>query len=138
LNVFDIHIPPLRERRDDILLLASGFLREFARATSELTPGAIEALCRHDWPGNVRELRNVLERALILCDGRFIDVEHLCLRARRDVPPSSVTDLGTLEKHAIEKAMRDAGGNKMRAAKQLGISRMMLYGRLRKFGLENA
>jgi transcriptional regulator with PAS, ATPase and Fis domain len=137
LNVFDICIPPLRERPDDILPLAAGFLREFAGVTVELTPEAMEALRGHEWPGNVRELRNVLERAVIVCDGRFIDAEHLCLRARKAVLPSSSTDLGTLEKRAIGQAMRDADGNKVRAAKQLGISRMQLYGRLRKLGLEN-
>src|SRR5262245_17439802 len=77
LNVFDIRIPPLRERRDDILPLAAGFLREFCGAAAELTPRAAEELRRHDWPGNVRELRNVLERASIVCGGSFIDVEHL-------------------------------------------------------------
>ena len=138
LNVFDIRIPPLRERPDDILPLAAGFLREFAGATTELTRAAIEALRRHDWPGNVRELRNVLERALIVCDGGVIEAEHLSLRARKDVPLASSTDLGTLEKTAVERAMREAGGNKVRAAKQLGISRMQLYTRLRKFGFENA
>jgi transcriptional regulator with PAS, ATPase and Fis domain len=137
LNVFDIHLPPLRERCDDILPLAAGFLREFAGACAELTPEAMEALCRHDWPGNVRELRNALERALILCDGAIVDVAHLGLRARKDVPLSSITDLGVLEKKAIERAMRDADGNKAKAAKQLGISRMQLYGRLQKFGFEN-
>jgi DNA-binding NtrC family response regulator len=137
LNVFDIRIPPLRERRDDILPLAADFLREFAGATAELTREAIEALRRYDWPGNVRELRNVLERALILCDGPLIEAEHLGLRARPNVPPSNITDLDTLEKHAIERAMRETDGNKVRAAKQLGISRMQLYGRLRRFGLEN-
>jgi transcriptional regulator with PAS, ATPase and Fis domain len=137
LNVFEIRIPPLRERRDDILPLAAGFLRELAGAAAELSPEAMEALCRHEWPGNVRELRNVLERALIVCDGSFIDAQHLRLRARPDASPLSTSDLGTLEKHAIEQAMRDAGGNKVRAAKQLGISRMQLYGRLRRFGLEN-
>jgi transcriptional regulator with PAS, ATPase and Fis domain len=138
LNVFDIRLPPLRERRDDILLLAARFLRELGGGTAELTPEAMEALFRHDWPGNVRELRNVLERALILCDGPLINAEHLRLRPRKDIAPSSITDLGSLEKHAIEQALRDAGGNKVRAARQLGISRMQLYGRLRKFGLENA
>src|SRR5262245_48828737 len=137
LNVFDIRIPPLRERRDDILVLAASFLHEFAGARVELTKQAMEALRLHEWPGNVRELRNVLERALIMCDGPFIDAEHLCLRARKDVSLSSTTDLGTLEKKAIERAMRDADGNKVRAAKQLGISRMQLYTRLRKFGFEN-
>jgi transcriptional regulator with PAS, ATPase and Fis domain len=137
LNVFDIRLPPLRERRDDILLLAAGFLRELGGDRTELTPLAMDALCRHDWPGNVRELRNVLERALIICDGPAIDAEHLCLRTRKDVPLSTITDLGVLEKRAIERAMRDADGNKVRAAKQLGISRMQLYGRLQRFGLEN-
>jgi transcriptional regulator with PAS, ATPase and Fis domain len=137
LNVFDIRIPPLRERRDDIPVLAASFLHEFADATVELTPQAMQALRLHEWPGNVRELRNVIERALITCDGPFIDAEHLCLRARTDVPLSSIKDLETLEKRAVERAMRDADGNKVRAAKQLGISRMQLYTRLRKFGFEN-
>jgi transcriptional regulator with PAS, ATPase and Fis domain len=139
LNVVDIRIPPLRERRDDILPLAAGFLRELAGATAELTPQAMEALRRHDWPGNVRELRNVLERALIMCDGGFIDAEHLSLRTpqtTKDASLSSATHLETLEKHAIERAMRETDGNKVRAAKQLGISRMQLYTRLRKFKFE--
>jgi transcriptional regulator with PAS, ATPase and Fis domain len=136
LNVFDIRIPPLRERRDDILPLAAAFLREFTGAAVELTREAVEALRRHDWPGNVRELRNVLERALIMCDGLRVEAEHLALRARKDVTLTNITDLDTLEKHAIERALRDTDGNKVRAARQLGISRMQLYGRLRKFGFE--
>ncbi len=132
LNVFDIHIPPLRERRDDILPLAAGFLREFG-AETELTPQAKEALHCHDWPGNARELRNVLERAVIMCDRPFIDAGHLRLRVRQDAALPSTTNLDTLEKRAIERAMRDAAGNKAKAAKQLGISRMQLYTRLRKF-----
>ena len=111
--------------------LAADFLREFAGTTADLTREAIEAFRRQEWPGNVRELRNVLERALIMCDGPFVDAAHLCLRARKDVLLSSITDLETLEKHAIERAMRDTDGNKVRAAKQLGISRMQLYTRLR-------
>ena len=138
LNVFDIRIPPLRERPDDLLPLASGFLREFCGPAAELTPGATEALRRHDWPGNVRELRNVLERAAIVSDGGHIDAEHLSLRAGPDAPPLPSTDLDVLERQAIEQAMRETGGNKMRAARQLGISRMQLYGRPRKFGLDSA
>jgi transcriptional regulator with PAS, ATPase and Fis domain len=137
LNVFDIRIPPLRERRDDILPLAAGFLRELAGAQTELTSEAMEALRRHEWPGNVRELRNVLERALIMCDGPVIDAEHLALRATTAVPLSSISDLRILEQNAVERAMRDSNGNKVMAAKQLGITRTMLYGRLRKFGFEN-
>jgi len=137
LNVFDIWIPPLRERPDDIQPLAAGLLRELTCASAELTPAAMEALRRYDWPGNVRELRNVLERALILRDGPFIDAAHLCLPVTTDVPLSSVKDLETLEKRAVERAMRETAGNKSKAAKQLGITRMQLYGRLRKFGFES-
>ena len=137
LNVFDIRIPPLRERRDDIPLLAASFLRQLSNDTMELTLAAMATLCRHDWPGNVRELRNVLERATIVCDGPFIDAEHLSLSIRHDAPPLSSTDLGVLERQAIEQAMREADGNKVRAAKQLGITRTQLYGRLRKYGLES-
>ena len=139
LNVFDIRIPPLRERRDDILPLAAGFLREFTGATAELTPEAMEALRRHDWPGNVRELRNVLERALIMCDGR--------VHRRRAPLPASEEGCCHCRASPIWRPSRNTrlnepcgmtDGNKVRAAKQLGISRMQLYTRLRKFGFENA
>jgi DNA-binding NtrC family response regulator len=137
LNVFDIHIPPLRERRDDILLLAATFLREFGGTTTELTPAAMETLYRYDWPGNVRELRNVLERAAIMREGPFIDGDHLSLRAREDVPPLISTNIGVLERQAIEQVIREVRGNRVKAAKLLGISRTRLYDRLRKYGLEN-
>ncbi len=136
VNVFDIRLPPLRERRNDILLMATTFLREFG-TTATLTPAAMELLRRHDWPGNVRELRNVLERAAIVCDGPFIDAEHLSLSTRADVPQLISTDLGVLERQAITQVMRETGGNKVRAAKQLGITRTQLYGRLRKYGFES-
>src|SRR5262245_4583708 len=100
VNVFDIRLPPLRERRNVIQLMAVSFLREFG-ATATLTPAAMAALCRHDWPGNVRELRNVLERAAIVCDGPVIDAEHLSLSTRADVPPLNSTDLAVLERQAI-------------------------------------
>ena len=141
INVFDIRIPPLRERDQDILPLANGFLEELARTNGcpsvQLTSGAEAALLAYRWPGNVRELRNVLERATILCDGPFIDVEHLSLVARED-PLVSSTDLAGLERQAITRVLRDAAGNKARAAKQLGISRTQLYSRLRKYGLQSA
>ena len=137
LNVFDILIPPLRERRDDILLLATTLLREFAGATAELTPAAMEELYRYDWPGNVRELRNVLERAAIMREGPLIDCDQLSLRAPEPVPPLIGTNIGLLERQAIEQVIRAVHGNKAKAAKQLGISRTQLYSRLRKYGLES-
>jgi transcriptional regulator with PAS, ATPase and Fis domain len=139
LNVFDIRLPPLRERRDDIPALAADFLREFGHAAKgrqvELSPEALEALLKYDWPGNVRELRNVLERATIVCEDAVIHREDLSLWP---VPPAIVdtTELEALERHAIERVMRDVGGNKAKASRQLGITRTQLYMRLRKYGIE--
>src|SRR5258705_438557 len=142
INVFDIYMPPLRERGRDILLLAHGVLEEFARANGcppvQLTSGAEDALLNYYWPGNVRELRNVLERAAIVCEGPFVDAEHLSLAVREDIPSLDSTDLGALERQAIAQALRGVGGNKARAARQLGISRTQLYSRLRKYGLNGA
>jgi transcriptional regulator with PAS, ATPase and Fis domain len=141
INVFDIRIPPLRERGQDILLLAQHFLQEFARANDwpfHLTPDAEASLLTYHWPGNVRELRNVLERASILCEGSSINREHLSLAVTEDLPWLASTDLGILERQAIEQAMREVAGNKARAAKKLGISRTQLYNRIRKYGLRGA
>ena len=138
LNVFDIYIPPLRERRADIPALVLGFLREFdhpAGRGRDITSEAMDALLHHDWPGNVRELRNVLERATILCEGEAIRPEDLALRSASPAQGDS-TELDVLERRTIERVMRDANGNKVEASRRLGISRMQLYGRLRKYGLE--
>ena len=143
LNVFDIRIPPLRERREDIVTLAQAFLEERARSSGgvrvELTPAATDILIRHEWPGNVRELHNALERATIVCEDGLIRAQDLSL-----APPPMIsvmvdnTELNIVERQAIERAMRNVSGNKARAARQLGISRTQLYSRLRKYGLESA
>jgi len=139
VNVFDIHVPPLRHRRDDIPALAARFLGEFAQPGGrrlELTPDALDALLKHEWPGNVRELRNVLERATIVCENGVIHTGDLFLRA---VPATvDTTDLNALERRIIESVMHRVDGNKARASRQLGISRTQLYVRLRKYGLEPA
>jgi len=138
LNVFDIRIPPLRERREDIVVLAQSFLREIARTTDrtrvELTAEATEALLRHEWPGNVRELFNALERATIVCEDGLIRAQDLSLASR--VPLMlDTTDLAAMERQTIERVIRDVNGNKARAARTLGISRTQLYSRLRKHRL---
>jgi transcriptional regulator with PAS, ATPase and Fis domain len=140
LNVVDIHLPPLRERREDIAALVVGFLREFAHTagrTVEITPEAMSALLRHDWPGNVRELRNVIERATILCEHEAIHPEDLALASASPAHVDS-TDLDAIERQTIERVMRETHGNKVNASRKLGISRMQLYGRLRKYGLASA
>jgi transcriptional regulator with PAS, ATPase and Fis domain len=141
VNVFDIRIPPLRDRRDDIPPLAATFLSEFGQASNgrpaELMPDAMDALLKHEWPGNVRELRNVLERATILCEGDAIRPEDLSLFPSSPQAADS-TNLDVIERQTIERVLREVDGNKLRASRKLGISRMQLYTRLRKHGLEHA
>jgi len=142
LNVFDIAIAPLRERRGDIVRLTDAFLAEIARSFGRppvgLTREARQALAEHDWPGNVRELRNALERAAILADGGLIDADHLGLRHQKcRLPTHSVTDLPTVELDTIVRVLRDTDGNKSLAARRLGLTRTQLYGRMRKYGLIN-
>ena len=142
LQVFDIQMPPLRERRADIPLLADAFLQEMNRSaghsTAGLTPDAVQVLLAHDWPGNVRELHNTLERAAILCDGGLITAEHLPRQDWRVVVPRRSHQLSDVERQAIEQALRETDGNKSKAARRLGITRTQLYCRLRKHGLEPA
>jgi len=143
VNVFDIRIPPLRDRGDDVMLLAESFLEDIARARGvgrfTLAPLAVGALRAHQWPGNARELRNVLERATVICSSATIEADDLSL----DPPPvpyrrGNPTDLNSVERSAIERVMRDMDGNISQAARTLGISRTQLYGRLRKYGFRHA
>jgi transcriptional regulator with PAS, ATPase and Fis domain len=141
LQVFDIRIAPLRERRDDILPLSDSFLQEIARSFGRppagLTRDAREALVRYDWPGNTRELRNALERAAILCEGGLITAQHLALQPSISLPrASNTTDLSTVERETIAQVLRDCHWNKSKAAQRLGLSRTQLYVRLRKYELE--
>jgi transcriptional regulator with PAS, ATPase and Fis domain len=138
LQVFDILLPPLRDRLTDVPLLAEQFLAECARTMNRRIPllrdDALDALLAHDWPGNVRELRNVLERAAILSDGD-IEGRHLALRPKmRALSPSS--DLSAVERGTIERVLHETGWNKSRAARRLGLTRTQLYGRLKRYGLE--
>jgi transcriptional regulator with PAS, ATPase and Fis domain len=157
LQVFEIRLPPLRERPEDILPLSDAFLadlsRGFARPPAGVSREARERLMEYSWPGNVRELRNILERAAILCDGGLISAEHLALPAPRvegaalravdggfadarsaaAVPSGS--DLMNAERAIVEKAMKDARYNKSKAARALGLTRTQLYVRLKRHGL---
>jgi transcriptional regulator with GAF, ATPase, and Fis domain len=139
LQVFDISLPPLRERPSDIPLLVEAFLRDLGqtlgRGTLRLTAPAADRLLAHPWPGNVRELHNALERAAILADGESIGPQHLSL----DVPVAPVdpgVDLGAAARQTIERVLQETDWNKAKAARRLGITRTQLYGRLRKYGLE--
>jgi transcriptional regulator with PAS, ATPase and Fis domain len=140
LRVVDIRLPALRDRRDDIPPLTEALLDDISARLGitrpRLTPAALQALFHHRWPGNVRELRNVLERAAILTDDRTIDVRDLSFDDDETWDDTgSSTHLGTIERGLIEKVLRECGGNKSLAAKRLGLSRMQLYVRLRRYDL---
>jgi DNA-binding NtrC family response regulator len=143
LNTVELRLPPLRERREDLPLLASHFLTtQAARYRKDLqgfTPDALEALLQHPWPGNVRELEHVVERATLLAAGPRIAVEDLSLH-----PPSGKglalegMTLDEAEKRLVERAIQRAGGNVSLAAGRLGLSRAALYRRLAAYGRKGA
>lgn len=142
LTPFTLELPPLRERPDDIPLLAHHFVRELAEAydrpVRNLGPTALQALQAHDWPGNVRELRNVLEGAVIVCSGETLEVGHLPARPawsdrESDEGPSTLEEL---ERRAIEEALRRHDGNRTAAARSLGITRNQIRYKIDKHGLE--
>jgi len=147
LNVLEIRIPPLRERAEDIPLLADHLLAKLCRKNNRpvrsVSRDFLDALSRHEWRGNVRELENVLERSLILCRGDVLDVrdlpEHLLSPARTTATPSSTAPaenpLEAAERHALEETLRRYAGHRERTAQALGISRRTLQYRLKKYGL---
>jgi transcriptional regulator with GAF, ATPase, and Fis domain len=162
LHVFAIHLPPLRERQEDILPLLEHFVQELGpvvlgRPAAGISREARAYLLAYAWPGNVRELRNAVERALILCEGGLINPEHLPWYAEsaRSAPPPALAaalappvpqsgvadfpaqgvDLEAMERMFIERALQQAGQNRSKAAKLLGLSRSKLYTRMERFGL---
>jgi DNA-binding NtrC family response regulator len=153
LNVVPISMPPLRERADDIALLAEHFIRRFCgelgRPASRLHPEALQAMKDYAWPGNVRELKNVIERVVLLEADEEIRLEHLPPELTRRAaagegatpatpfPPGVVRPLAEVEMLAIEHALGVCGGNKTRAAQMLGISRQTLRTKLKEFAMED-
>jgi transcriptional regulator with PAS, ATPase and Fis domain len=154
LQVMVIDLPPLRERMQDLEIFISAFIDEFNQTMGKNITGvsqeALEPMMRYHWPGNIRELRNVIERGLVLCDGREIQLGHLPAElsdraiapggpaSPGDLPPQGV-DLeemvSQLERRLIEEALAKTGGNQTEAAEMLSISRDQLRYRLEKYGL---
>ena len=147
LNVIPFHVPPLRDRKEDIPLLADHFLREFTgaygRKPKELTPTAYEVLQEHHWPGNVRELRNLIERIVILNPQVRIDARHIPLNiVRRTVIDRPLDRFGSLqevresaEREYILKKLEETGGNVSRTAELLGLERSNLYRKMKTLGI---
>ena len=140
INTFELHMPPLRERGHDIILLAEYFAGKVAERyhidNNTISDSAKSKLLSHDWPGNVRELQHVMERAMILASERIITADDI--EFPRSVKPkdsSETLNLESIEKKAIMKAIGQANGNLSTAASLLGISRYALYRKIEKYGL---
>ena len=147
LNVVTLHVPPLRDRREDIPLLAEHFVRKYAaknrREVAGITPQCMDLLRHYPWPGNVRELENAMERGVILMRGDYLDETSLPLTVQRwgenggtgtraEVPSS----LAEAEKQVIAKTLGETGGNKSETARRLNITRKTLLSKMHKYGLQ--
>jgi two-component system, NtrC family, response regulator HydG len=149
LNVVMLNLPPLRDRREDIPLLAHHFLQTFAaknqKQVAGFTPQAMQFLTGHRWPGNVRELMNTIERGVVLCRGDNLDrddfkIDEVDSRINLDIPPNpettgEIVPLEVVEKQAILYALDVTGGNKSETARKLGITRRTLHQKLKKYGV---
>ena len=139
LNVVELNIPPLRERREDILPLANLFVTEFARGRARLAEATVACLQNYAWPGNVRELRNAMERAVLLSHSELILPDHLPTRVRETGKPTAPPEAGELERleeierQAILAALEQHEFNRTETAKALGISRRSLIYKLQRF-----
>ena len=145
ISAISVHLPPLRERADDIPPLAHSFLRKFAaQANREIRgfrPAAIERLTGFDWPGNVRQLQNEIQRAVLLCEGVEVDASDLSIASTPTVEISGDLDpnftlLEGVERNAIIQMLKESNGNKLEAAKRLGIGRQTLYNKIKAYGIE--
>ena len=139
LNTISIHLPPLRERREDIPLLAQHFLKQhverYRKAITGFDAGALEAMQNHAWPGNVRELDHAIERGVLMSTGKVVRAADLGLSAGQAVTRVEDMSLEEVEAHLIKKTLARCDGNARRAAEELGLSRSAFYRRLEKYGL---
>jgi DNA-binding NtrC family response regulator len=147
LNVVPLLLPPLRERQDDIPLLAAHFAgkvaQKYGQATPQLEPALIDVLQEYEWPGNVRELENLIERLVVLSNSTLLGLEFVPEKMLRTLPDANMSDESTLEgavlvvkRRMIVNALQSEGGNKVAAAKRLGISRSYLHRLINEFGLQ--
>ena len=144
ISAISVHLPPLRERRDDIMPLANAFLKRFSaqanRTLRSFTLQAADRLTSFEWPGNIRQLQNEIQRAVLLCEGPDVDATDLSVSETRMIPSegndTSFTLLEGVERNAIIQMLRETGGNKLETAKKLGIGRQTLYNKIKAYGIE--
>jgi DNA-binding NtrC family response regulator len=144
ISAISVHLPPLRERREDIMPLANAFLKRFAaqanRVIKGFTPSAADRLTAFDWPGNVRQVQNEVQRAVLLSEGEEVDAADLSISQAKtpgeDSPDTNFTLLEGVERNAIIQMLKETGGNKLETAKRLGIGRQTLYNKIKAYGIE--
>ena len=144
ISAISVHLPPLRERREDIMPLANAFLKRFSaqanRPISGFSPSAVERLTAFDWPGNVRQLQNEVQRAVLLSEGDVVDATDISVTAIKtpgvESQDTNFTLLEGVERNAIVQMLKETGGNKLEAAKRLGIGRQTLYNKIKAYGIE--
>jgi len=141
ISAISVYLPPLRERRDDIMPLANAFLKRFsAQASREMNgfkPDAIERLTAFNWPGNIRQLQNEIQRAVLLSEGGEVSAADLSITtAKSGESDTSFTLLEGVERNAITQTLKETGGNKLETAKRLGIGRQTLYNKIKAYGIE--
>jgi DNA-binding NtrC family response regulator len=141
ISAISVHLPPLRERREDILPLANTFLKRYAaqadRNITGFSPTATEMLRTFDWPGNIRQLQNEIQRTVLMCENNVIDVQDLSITtvmSQNEV--EDLTLMEAMERNTIEKILKETGGNKLETAKRLGIGRQTLYNKIKIYGIE--
>ncbi|WP_028950275.1 sigma-54-dependent transcriptional regulator [Sulfurihydrogenibium subterraneum] len=144
INVIHLKIPPLRERKEDIPLLVKRFIEKFSKINNkniyDIDEEALEILMEYDWPGNVRQLENIIERAVVLCQGEIITSQHLPQRIKEKPLVSEINlekslNLYEIEKNIILKVLQEENFNQTKAAQRLGISRKQLRTKMKNFGL---
>ncbi|MDB6019837.1 MAG: two-component system response regulator [Pedosphaera sp.] len=142
ISAVSVHLPPLRERREDILPLANAFLKRYAaqanRDIGGFSPEAAERLRTFDWPGNVRQLQNEVQRAVLLSEGKMVEAADLSITSApsESTSDTSFTLLEGVERNTIVQMLKETGGNKLETAKRLGIGRQTLYNKIKAYGIE--
>ena len=144
ISAISVHLPPLRERREDIMPLANSFMKRFVaqanRPIRGFTTDAVDRLTGFDWPGNVRQLQNEIQRAVLLCEANEIDSTDLSITTAKpesdQAQDTNFTLLEGVERNAIVQMLKETGGNKLETAKRLGIGRQTLYNKIKAYGIE--
>ena len=141
ISAISVSLPPLRDRREDILPLARAFLKRFAsqadRPMTDFTSAAADRLRNYDWPGNVRQLQNEVQRAVLMCEGKNIDVQDLSVTDTKatELDDQNLTLMEAMERNKIIEVLRETNGNKLETARRLGIGRQTLYNKIKAYAI---